>query len=327
MKPLNILYAEPTYSSLGVLCDSVPIVLRELGHKLICISTGQLPRNMDAKNDNLWRMWMEDNHFKVVWNSSSADFDLFFSRRGDTIPLQAVDEVRRRGIKTVNWEMEDPYPDVRRDVRGIISAPTYWEKTRHYNMVVGGNTLIRPWIPYAVYGENVFHEYDVEKDINVGFVGESASPLRKEWLDKFKDLGLAIASNLGWSDYNHFLARCKIVVNCHQSSTMNGRVFEAPAVESLLVTDYVPGLEKMFKVGEEVVVYKSDGIEEVKYYLEHGEERAGVARAGLERTKRDHQLKDRVEEIIRLAVETDNRVMWEKTREASSKWDGLFPAG
>jgi len=322
---MKILYAEPSFSSISVLANSVPIMLRKLGHSVVVVSTGLLPRGANAKNEDLWFAWAENNYFKIRWNADIIDFDLFFSRRGDKIPLLAVDFLREKGVKTVNWEMEDPYPDMRRDILNKFFAPTYWEKTRYYNLVVGGSTSVKPWIPFAVYDEEIFYERDVKKDVNIGFVGDTKSPIRKAWLEKFIPLGLKILpENTPWGNYNNFVARCKIIINNHQSSTLNGRVFEAPAAGTMLVTDYVPALDVCFEIGKEIVVYEDDGVEEAKYYLEHDEEREKIGRAGLERTKKDHRLVDRIGEIIRLTGETNDEVMWKKMRKHSSIWDNII---
>lgn len=90
--------------------------------------------------------------------------------------------------------MEDICPDMRRDMREGEFAPTYWRRLGHYNMVVCGSILGSPWFPYAVYGENFFHEYDLPKDVPIGFSGGVDTPHRDWWLDKFKGLGLQVLS-------------------------------------------------------------------------------------------------------------------------------------
>lgn len=324
MKPLNIMYVEPSYSSLSIMSNSVPIALSELGHTVFVMTEGDLPRGMDASGMDLWRQWMEDNQFQIMWNIQCANFDLFFSRRGDKIPIKAVDFVRSRGVRTLNWDMEDVYPDQKRDYLEVDFAPTYWEKTRHYHMVVGGCLQLSPWMPYAVYGEKFFCEQNTEKKFDVGFSGGTDTPMRKAWLEKFKNMGVVVFKGGSRVDYNKFLSQCKIIINRHNTGTTNGRIFETTAAGSLLITDYVPGLEKLFDIGKEIVVYKKDGVDEVKYYLEHDEERERIARAGLERTKKDHRLRDRLEEMLMLAMETDDRVMWEKFRTVTSSWDRRY---
>ena len=79
----------------------------------------------------------------------------------------------------------------------------------------------------------------------------------------------------------------------------NGRLFEATGTGTLLVTDWKPNLHKMFEPGKEVVAYRSaeECAEMVRYYLEHDQEREAIARAGQQRTLRDHTYYQRMQEF------------------------------
>jgi len=71
---------------------------------------------------------------------------------------------------------------------------------------------------------------------------------------------------------------------------IKGRVFEVPACGGLLLTDPAPDLGRYFHIGEEIAVYRDrrELVRQVLYLLGHEEERARIARAGYERTIRDH---------------------------------------
>jgi len=79
----------------------------------------------------------------------------------------------------------------------------------------------------------------------------------------------------------------------------NARLFEATGVGTLLVTDWKKNLHEMYEPGQEVVAYRSaeECAELVQYYLEHDEEREAIARAGQERTLRDHTYYQRMLEF------------------------------
>jgi hypothetical protein len=80
----------------------------------------------------------------------------------------------------------------------------------------------------------------------------------------------------------------------------NLRLFEATGTGCLLVTDWKMNLGEMFEPGKEVVVYRTpeECIEAVRYYLDHPSERESVARAGQERTLRDHTYHHRMVELV-----------------------------
>jgi hypothetical protein len=80
----------------------------------------------------------------------------------------------------------------------------------------------------------------------------------------------------------------------------NARLFEATGIGTLLVTDWKKNLHEMFEPHKEVVAYRSveECAEMVQYYLEHDEEREAIARAGQQRTLRDHTYYKRMQELV-----------------------------
>jgi len=100
------------------------------------------------------------------------------------------------------------------------------------------------------------------------------------------------------------LARSKVTLNRHinvaENNANNMRLYEATGVGSLLITDRKDNLGEIFEVGKEVVAYSSqeEAAELVRYYLDHPEEAATIARAGQARTLREHTYRHRMEELI-----------------------------
>jgi len=96
----------------------------------------------------------------------------------------------------------------------------------------------------------------------------------------------------------------KITLNIHVDLAgqyaNNMRLFEATGVGALLVTDMKRNLHEMFEVGKEVVAFRTpeECAELIQYYLEHEDERMAIARAGQERTLRDHTYYNRMLEFV-----------------------------
>ena len=82
----------------------------------------------------------------------------------------------------------------------------------------------------------------------------------------------------------------------------NMRLFEAKGVSTLLITDWKANLHEMFEPGKEVVSYRSaeECVEMIQYFLEHDKEREGIARAGQQRTLRDHTYYKRMQELVNI---------------------------
>jgi spore maturation protein CgeB len=101
------------------------------------------------------------------------------------------------------------------------------------------------------------------------------------------------------------LGKSRITVNAHRTyaegfaNTM--RMFEATGVGALLLTEEAPNLRELFQPGSEVIAYSGldDLVEKIRFYLEHDDERVGVAAAGQARTLADHTYEQRITELTR----------------------------
>jgi spore maturation protein CgeB len=83
----------------------------------------------------------------------------------------------------------------------------------------------------------------------------------------------------------------------------NMRLFEATGVGTLLLTDEKVNLGEMFEIDKEVVSYRTpeECLEKIRYYLSHDRERETIARAGQQRTLKEHTYARRLTEFVALA--------------------------
>jgi spore maturation protein CgeB len=99
------------------------------------------------------------------------------------------------------------------------------------------------------------------------------------------------------------LQNSNVTINHHidiaESYANNMRLFEATGVGTLLITDWKVNLKEMFEPGTEVVTYRSpeECTEMIQYYLAHEDEREAIARAGQQRTLREHTFYQRMQEL------------------------------
>jgi spore maturation protein CgeB len=122
--------------------------------------------------------------------------------------------------------------------------------------------------------------------------------------------GSAIAASFrgeAWGlDMLRVLARARIALNRHidvaEGFANNMRLYEATGVGALLLTDEGRNLGELFEPGREVVTYRDadDLAEKMRHYLEHEEERVAIARAGQERTLREHTYAERMRELVQI---------------------------
>jgi len=61
-------------------------------------------------------------------------------------------------------------------------------------------------------------------------------------------------------------------------------------------------LHEIFEPGKEVIAYRTpeECAELIQYYLEHEAERGAIARAGQERTLREHTYYQRMQELVEI---------------------------
>jgi spore maturation protein CgeB len=96
----------------------------------------------------------------------------------------------------------------------------------------------------------------------------------------------------------------KIVLNIHVEDDLpykvNMRTFEATGCGTFLLTDYAYGIDEVFKVGEELIVYNDEDelIELVKYYLNSEEKRREISSKAQKRAYEEHTYNQRIASLI-----------------------------
>jgi spore maturation protein CgeB len=109
---------------------------------------------------------------------------------------------------------------------------------------------------------------------------------------------------------------------------IKARVFEVPGAGGFLLSEWAPGLDRLYAIGKEIDVFRTESelVERVKYYLEHPEQRDECARAGYHRTMRDHTYDLRMRELVEFAVEQHGKaprgtgaIDWAAFEEAASR--------
>ena len=98
------------------------------------------------------------------------------------------------------------------------------------------------------------------------------------------------------------LKNTKILINKHIEDTEyagNMRLFEGTGLGCLLITDYKKDLEKLFKIGEDVVIFDNEKyiLEKISFYLKDNNARINIAKNGYNKTKSFHNYLNRVNEL------------------------------
>ncbi len=270
---------------------------------------------------------MEDSISQELFQETKRikpDYLLVF--KGKPLRPAIIKKISEQGIKTINW-----FPDATTNWHSIeILAPTY-----DYFFTYDPYILKRMQAIGLTNGYYLPFAADMEKDAqfpqaknyqyDISFIGSYEPGLydaRVKYLSQLTDLDLHIWGNKNWlktslakfyhgqpSDEEMFeiYRKSKIVINIDQQipeeEGLNLRPFEVTAAGSFLINDSIKDdIFRLFKDGEEVVVFKDaqDLRKKVEHYLSHEEEREKIARAGFERTKKEHTYLDRFSEMFKI---------------------------
>lgn len=92
----------------------------------------------------------------------------------------------------------------------------------------------------------------------------------------------------------------KPLVGAPSPRQIKARVFEVTGAGGFLLTEDADGLDRHFRPGEEIAVFRStsDLVDRVRYYLANPDARDRVARAGQRRTAEQHTYVRRFEDIL-----------------------------
>ena len=99
---------------------------------------------------------------------------------------------------------------------------------------------------------------------------------------------------------NHFLGQVQSTIG-KMRPQIKSRIFEIPARGGFLLTGEADNLRDYYEEGKEIIIFDSAGdlAEKCRYYLTHEAERAAIAKAGYERTAREHTYEKRFTEIFK----------------------------
>jgi len=107
-------------------------------------------------------------------------------------------------------------------------------------------------------------------------------------------------------DMYRTLLQSRLTINCHIDASReyanNQRLFEATGVGTCLVTDWKKNIGDFFEPDKEIIVYRDENelVEKLRYFIDHEKERKQIAKAGQDRTLRDHTLEKRALQMMEI---------------------------
>lgn len=111
------------------------------------------------------------------------------------------------------------------------------------------------------------------------------------------------------NDERKLYSSAKICINIHEyycdgttKGFSNEREFKVPACGGFQVSDYIPGMERYFELGREIIALKTpeEWFQKIEYYLTHDGERKRIQEQGTARVLNEHTYRHRVRQLMSL---------------------------
>lgn len=158
------------------------------------------------------------------------------------------------------------------------------------------------WFPNGYPSDLIHPLANVKREHDVGFVGSSITS-RDAILDELSTrIPIKRETFVIGNDMVRALSSYKIAFNYNIADDINFRSFEAPGAGALLLTNYTPGLEKLYDIDNEVIIYESfqDILEKIQDLLSDDFHLEKIAKAGYNRAIRDHSYDSRASQLLDL---------------------------
>jgi len=190
---------------------------------------------------------------------------------------------------------------------------------------------------FAIWDIGEYKALNIKKDIDVSLIGRMDKDNRIELSEYLSRNCIRIetygqGSKHGFIDFNYMIRvfnRSKINLNTsgivtdlltelepavHKMKQKKGRIAEIALTKSFVLSEYVPGLENFFKLGEEIEVFndKEELLQKIKYYLANENKREEIAKKGYERALQECDKEKAIPKILKDIYEKYERTDWSK---------------
>ena len=202
-----------------------------------------------------------------------------------------------------------------------LHVTTYPDAYRRAHASGSDNVVLSQWGASERLLAEPLKSRDCEYDVT--FVG-SAYGNRLRWIKGLASLGIEVRCfGHGWdggvltaSDIAQIYRKSRISLNfadsglqfsglsLSHSRQIKARTFEVPGAGGFLLTEYAPDLDSYFEPEREIAVFENltNLAAAIRHYLSTPAERDAIARAGFERTRREHTYATRFPPLLDMAL-------------------------
>jgi len=273
-------------------------------------------KSINAKMNNDFvsqvKQWIRDDSTDVIFTYLS----------GGLISPEAIRELNSSGVPMINLALNDKESFIGKIRKGRATGMR--DICRHFDICWTSTEDALP--KYCVEGAlpiylpeganpEIHKPYDVEKSIDVSFVGQCYGN-RPNIIQALKDHGVSVeAFGYGWEngplsteDMVRMYSKSEInlgfggVAGHQDTFCLKGRDFEIPMSGGLYLTEHSFELERVFEIGKEILTYRTfdELVEKIQYLSDHPDEAEDIRKAGHSRAISEHTWEMRFEKIFTL---------------------------
>ena len=303
-------YGQPALG-VGIEYTAFTSALRRLGHEVV---------HFESWDRSFYRDYAELNHNLLEYAIAENPDVLLAVQRDCEIWTETLDAIREHGITTISWATDDSwkYREVSRFIghHYDLITTTYDYAVPQYRRDGIQHVFLTQWAANAESLQPPRPASECRYDVS--FVG-AAYGARREMIASLKARGVAVECfGDGWprgpvaaEDIPYIMGNSLVSLNFSDAfkqkakRQIKARTFEVPGAGGLLLTEYAPGLETFYKLGAEILSYKT--IDEMEGHIRnlraYPEERDAIAWAGYLRTKSNHTYDLRLSQILDAALD------------------------
>lgn len=313
--------------------------------------------NDDGRRSLLRQTYVETLSSMLLESFAEKPIDILICMAQAPISARALLELRRQGVITVLWFVED------------YLRFTYWrEMAKYYDYVFtiqkgecidaikragAGHAHYLPTacdprfhVPQRLTTEEqerwgapisfVGAGYHNRQQMFAGLVGYPFKIWGSEWplCKPFDRMVQEDSRRIAPEEYLKIFSGTEINLNLHSSNERDGvdptgdflnpRTFELAACGAFQLVDERSLLSEAFEVGKEIITFNSlpDLKSKIDYFLEHPEERREIAEKARARVSREHTYDNRIAEMLSVIYSHSFEKL--KARESNSPWTEMI---
>jgi len=278
---------------------------------LIIQEAGRHIANKDFREAlNLHRALTRIGVDSVVWGLNYPNF---------SIPFDVISKDCDAVLLLENYEINNWVPDLSTfdKLKMFWSIDSHCVLTQHINTcnrnnidivlnAIESHQVFFPnqktyYFPNAYPDDLIYPMDNIEKTINLGFCGNKLN--RGSWLTELSNkLGLRVDEMVIGNDMVKAINSYKIHFNRNISEDLNYRTFETLGCRTLLFTNLTENVDKLFNIGEHLIIYNSmeDFIDKYNDIINDPVRMNHIAESGYNYVKSNHTFVNRAQKLVEI---------------------------